>query len=448
MKASILSKIAFLAAIPSFTLFPSANAQQLAQPTPTNPESPHPLVLAIAESENLSIEETLDLLDKQYNSRETLRKAENIAGTHYAGGWISEDESPAIAVNSPITKQIIEQQFSDDGIKVKLVQYDYSDLDQAFNQASKLVSEQSDVDGSSVVLNEEENTVDVFLPTPESSLALESHPVNGSNSATYAQRLTAEQTIIENASDRFQELSNQLIASHGNRRPIITVHHNQLPKELVETQGCNSRSDCFPYLRGGLRIERYVGNKALGCTAGFNARSGNQHYLITAGHCGDVGHHIYQNSSRFLGVIDRSINNSHDSARIKVLGPWRSTSWLWANHGWQSLTIVGKAARNSPRRSVACFSGVTHGYRCGRIVNTRTSYDRWTNVWEADFQGEKGDSGGPVILPGNSFKPTNIEAYGIVNAKDALNPFANYHTFGHHINDVEQRLGVSIVTRR
>ena len=447
MKASILSKIAFLAAIPSFTLFPSANAQQLAQPTPTNPESPHPLVLAIAESENLSIEETLDLLDKQYNSRETLRKAENIAGTHYAGGWISEDESPAIAVNSPITKQIIEQQFSDDGIKVKLVQYDYSDLDQAFNQASKLVSEQSDVDGSSVVLNEEENTIDVFLPTPESSLALESHPVNGSNSATYAQRLTAEQTIIENASDRFQELSNQLIASHGNRRPIITVHHNQLPKELVETQGCNSRSDCFPHFRGGLQlINRSTDQR---CTAGFNARSGRQHYVITAGHCGSDGNHIYQGHSRFLGVLEKSINNSHDSARIKVLGPWQPTSWLWANHGWQSLTIVGKAPRNSSRRSVACFSGDTHGYRCGRIVDTRTSYRRWQDVWEANFQVEKGDSGGPVILPGSAFKPTNIEAYGIVVAKnvdDPSNPI--YHSYGHHIQSVEQRLGVSIVTRR
>lgn len=242
-------------------------------------DSVHPLVQAIAESENLSIEETLELLDKQHHSRETLKKAQDSAGVHFAGGWISEAESPVIAVDSPITKH-------------------------------------------------------------------------------------------------------------------------------------------------------------------------KQHYVITAGHCGDAGHHIYQNRSRFLGEIDRSINNSHDSARVKVLGPWRATSWLWANHGWQSLTIVGKAKRNSSRRSVACFSGVTNGYRCGRIVNTRTSYNRWKDVWEADFQVEKGDSGGPVILPGNAINPTNIEAYGIVNAKDALNPFANYHSFGHHIDDVEQRLGVSIVTRK
>lgn len=448
MKPRLISKIALLAIIPSLALSSPTFAQPYRQAPPMRVDSVHPLVQAIAESENLSIEETLELLDKQHHSRETIKKAQDSAGVHFAGGWISEDESPVIAVDSPITKQQIEQAFSDDGLEVKLAEYSYAELDSAFNQASTIVARQTTVDGSSVVLNEESNTVDVFLPSAESSLALEAHTANVNESVAFAQRLSVKQNEIDNISDQFQQLNSQLQVQNGQHEPIITVHENQIPKELTETQGCNGRSDCFPYFRGGLRIERYIGSKVLGCTAGFNARSGKQHYVITAGHCGDAGHHIYQNRSRFLGVIDRSINNSHDSARVKVLGPWRATSWLWANHGWQSLTIVGKAKRNSSRRSVACFSGVTNGYRCGRIVNTRTSYNRWKDVWEADFQVEKGDSGGPVILPGNAINPTNIEAYGIVNAKDALNPFANYHSSGHHIDDVEQRLGVSIVTRK
>lgn len=447
MKPRLISKIALLAIIPTLALSSPTFAQPYRQAPPMRVDSVHPLVQAIAESENLSIEETLELLDKQHHSRETLKKAQDSAGVHFAGGWISEDESPVIAVDSPITKQQIEQAFSDDGLEVKLAEYSYAELDSAFNQASTLVARQTTFDGSSVVLNEESNTVDVFLPSAESSLALEAHTANVNESVAFAQRLSAKQNEIDNISDQFQQLNSQLQVQNGQHEPIITVHENQIPKELTETQGCNGRSDCFPHFRGGLQLINKTKNGR--CTAGFNARSGRQHYVITAGHCGSNGNHIYQGQSRFLGVVDKSINSSHDSARIKVLGPWRSTSWLWANHGWQSLTIVGKAARNSSRRSVACFSGDTHGYRCGRIINTRTSYRQWRDVWEADFQVEHGDSGGPVILPGNAFNPTNIEAYGIVNAKNVDNPNNPvYHSYGHHIYDVEQRLGVSIVTRR
>lgn len=108
MKLSLVSKNSVLATMPLIAFGSPSLAQPSRSPLPTNSSSVHPLVQAIAESEDLSIEDTLELLDKQYDSRETLKKAQERAGVHFAGGWISEKESPVIAVNSTSVKHGIE----------------------------------------------------------------------------------------------------------------------------------------------------------------------------------------------------------------------------------------------------------------------------------------------------------------------------------------------------
>lgn len=139
--------------------------------------------------------------------------------------------------------------------------------------------------------------------------------------------------------------------------------------------------------------------------------------------------------------MDRKFFDGHDSARIKVLGPWRPTRWLWADHHRQAVAVESVAKHRDALGALVCYSGSRLGYNCGRILNLHVDIGQWRNVWYSNFRAIEGDNGGPVFLPGNKARPTKVKAYGIVAGKHGES-----HSFGNHIDEIQNRLGVQVIT--
>ncbi|WP_084800380.1 S1 family peptidase [Promicromonospora kroppenstedtii] len=124
------------------------------------------------------------------------------------------------------------------------------------------------------------------------------------------------------------------------------------------------------------------------CSLGFNARRGNKHYLITAGHCGnDVATWRAGNqkrigptvSSRFPGVDYALVR--YDTRSLKRPGGYLPGT---ARVG-QKVTRVGSTT--GQHSGVVTAVGVTVRYGGGAMVG---------NLIQTNICAEPGDSGGPL----------------------------------------------------
>lgn len=149
-------------------------------------------------------------------------------------------------------------------------------------------------------------------------------------------------------------------------------------------------------LRGGDGIEASDGGR---CSIGFNATAGQRRYIVTAGHCTQLGGTWSAENGGSIGPVDRSSFPGDDFGTIEVTAPsWQQTSTVNTSNG--NITLTG--TRVTPVGASVCRSGATTGYECGTVeaTNETVNYGSGTVVYgltRTTACAEPGDSGGPFI---------------------------------------------------
>lgn len=200
-----------------------------------------------------------------------------------------------------------------------------------------------------------------------------------------------------------------------------------------------SRANSYPPLKGGLTIDSPQGLTTYQCTSAFVGRDGGAHFLLTAGHCGDVNsgwlHNVF-----YIGMMRRDSfrNGSSDAAAIRISSA-DSSNLVYINdsnfrpiRGTNLGDVVGAAV---------CMSATMSGYVCGTITDTDFTADYGAVTLHrqrlASFPSIPGDSGGP-IFSGNT-------AYGIVSGFVEFSD-GNRDAIYSHIANAQSALGLQVRT--
>ncbi|MGP3988748.1 S1 family peptidase [Streptomyces sp. 3N207] len=157
------------------------------------------------------------------------------------------------------------------------------------------------------------------------------------------------------------------------------------------------------YVSGGDAI--YTGSAR--CSAGFNVRSGSTYYLLTAGHCTELGGNWYTNSSRttLIGPTAGSSFPGNDYGLVRY-----SNSSVPHPGTVGSVDITG-AGNASVGQSVT-RRGSTTGTHSGQVtgLNATVNYgggDIVSGLIRTTVCAEPGDSGGPLYRGGTALGLTS-----------------------------------------
>jgi hypothetical protein len=190
-----------------------------------------------------------------------------------------------------------------------------------------------------------------------------------------------------------------------------------------------------PFINGG----RAIYTSSARCSLGFNAHSGSTFYVITAGHCTNIGATWWTNSSHttVLGQRAGSSFPGNDYGIIRYTNTsltHPSSVYLWNG---TSRSITGAA--NARVGQSACRSGSTTGLHCGSVtgVNATVNYPQGTvtGLIRTNICAEPGDSGGS-LFSGNT-------ALGVTSGGSGNCTFGGT-TFFQPVTEVLGRFGLTI----
>ncbi|ATW47141.1 S1 family peptidase [Streptomyces peucetius] len=137
------------------------------------------------------------------------------------------------------------------------------------------------------------------------------------------------------------------------------------------------------------------------CSLGFNVRSGSTYYVLTAGHCTNIGSTWYTNSSNttLLGTRAGSSfpNNDYGIIRHSSASAADGRVYLY-NGSYRDITGAGNAYVGQTVQR----SGSTTGLRSGRVtgLNATVNYGGGDVVYgmiQTNVCAEPGDSGGALF---------------------------------------------------
>lgn len=193
----------------------------------------------------------------------------------------------------------------------------------------------------------------------------------------------------------------------------LRLAFEDFPLEVVQVDPPNNH-------RGSYGGEKIVNSRGGACSSGYYAKSGSNHYLITAGHCsrsynastGVVTNHTSDtykygttslgkvNSIRFGGKIDAltiSVSSSNANSNININGAVRKMSSSQARDG----DTVGQAV---------CKLGYATGKsQCGTLKSKNVGYTisgaAFSGLRGTNLTSTSGDSGGTMY---NSFQYLGI----------------------------------------
>ncbi len=179
------------------------------------------------------------------------------------------------------------------------------------------------------------------------------------------------------------------------------------------------------------------------CSAGFNARSGSARYVITAGHCTNIG----TSWNGVGGTLGRTAGSSfpgNDYGIIQITSTAAvSTALVDRYSAGADATVRGSSQAGVG--STICRSGSTTGWRCGTIGahNQTVRYPQGTvtGLTRTSACAQPGDSGGSFVSPNS----TSVQAQGVTSGGSG-NCSTGGTTFHQPVNEVLSRFGLSLVT--
>ncbi|WP_459718717.1 S1 family peptidase [Actinophytocola sp. KF-1] len=203
------------------------------------------------------------------------------------------------------------------------------------------------------------------------------------------------------------------------------------------------RPQTFWNLIGGQAIRTSSGSR---CSLGFNARSSSgARYVITAGHCTNLGG-TWSGSGGTIGTVSGSSFPTNDYGRITVSSSSAvSTPYVDRYSAGSDVTVAGSQLVGAG--GAVCRSGSTTGWHCGSVASTSATvcysqgcvYDTIrTNVCA-----EPGDSGGSLVSnPGSG---TRVQAQGMTSGGSG-NCSSGGTTYFQKVNEALSAYGLSLYT--
>jgi streptogrisin C len=233
------------------------------------------------------------------------------------------------------------------------------------------------------------------------------------------------------------ETSNDVVVSVYGSSAAATTWAQSLGAD-VRFDKVAERPQTFWNLISGQAIR----NSSARCSLGFNARSGSARYVITAGHCGDLGG-TWSGSGGTIGGVAGSSFPTNDYARITVSQTAAvSTALVDRYSSGSDVTVAGSSAAGNG--AAVCRSGSTTGWHCGSItgLNQTVCYSEGCvgQTIRTNVCAEPGDSGGALVTSG-----TRVQAQGLTSGGSG-NCSSGGTTFYQPINEALQAYGLTLVT--
>ena len=188
-----------------------------------------------------------------------------------------------------------------------------------------------------------------------------------------------------------------------------------------------------------------IRNSVARCSAGFNARSGTTRYVLTAGHCGELGG-TWSGAGGTIGPVAAFNFPGDDFAAIRITSTAAvQTALVDRYSAGADVTVAGSAV--AAVGSSVCRSGSTTGWHCGTIqaTNQTVNYgggDIVRGLTRTNVCAEPGDSGGAYVSPNGA---TRVQAQGFTSGGSG-NCSSGGTTFFQPVNEALSRYGVSLVT--
>ncbi|MGW4421014.1 S1 family peptidase [Streptosporangium sp. NPDC004631] len=322
----------------------------------------------IAKDFNISLTEARRRADRQPALTKLADTMSENLGTTFGGAWIDQRNGGKLTVGVTETgaaNQVRSAALAAgaaDTVSVP-VRHSFAHLQQVTTELAKRVAE---------VNKGADSGLQTGIVTPDNVVRLSS--LEGSKPTP------AQQEVIRWAKTTF-----------GSAVTVSTYAHRSVKLYCYDDYACD------PPLRSGLAI--FGGNAR--CTSAFMTYSGSSYYMLTAGHCAELGawwdvstySYGYQNVG---SVADYTFGWYGDSAIVSVDDP----SW-WRPRGWVLYQTPVRGTEADYVGSYVCKQGSTTGYTCGIVseVNSTVSYPNRTlagMTWSDACDGP-GDSGSGVF---------------------------------------------------
>lgn len=188
-----------------------------------------------------------------------------------------------------------------------------------------------------------------------------------------------------------------------------------------------------------------IRNSQARCSIAFSARSGTGRFILTAGHCGELGG-TWSGSGGTIGPVFRFNFPTDDFAAIQVTSSTATLTALVDRYSAGSDVTVAGSQTASVGSSI-CRSGSTTGWHCGTIqaTNQTVNYGNGDIVFgltRTSVCAEPGDSGGAYVSPNGA---TRVQAQGITSGGSG-NCTTGGTTFHQPVNEALSRYGLTLVT--
>lgn len=176
------------------------------------------------------------------------------------------------------------------------------------------------------------------------------------------------------------------------------------------------------------------------CSIGFNATGGGARYVITAGHCTEIGGAWSGYNRNPIGPVAATSFPGNDYGIIRVDSPgWTQTGTV-SNDSGGRIRVTGSAP--AVVGASTCRSGSSSGYRCGTIqaTNQTVNYGGGDVVYgltRTSACAEPGDSGGSFISGNQAQGMTSGGAGGCLLGGE---------TFFQPVNEALSAYGLALVT--
>ncbi len=211
----------------------------------------------------------------------------------------------------------------------------------------------------------------------------------------------------------------------------------------VRFEHVTAKPQAYWNLIGGQAIRTSSGSR---CSLGFNARSSSgARYVITAGHCTNLGG-TWSGSGGTIGTVAGSSFPTNDYGIIRVSSSSAvSTPYVDRYSAGSDVTVAGSQLVGTG--ATVCRSGSTTGWHCGSVQSTSATvcYSQGCvyDTIRTSVCAEPGDSGGSLVSsPGSG---TRVQAQGMTSGGSG-NCSSGGTTYYQKVNEALSVYGLSLYT--
>lgn len=207
----------------------------------------------------------------------------------------------------------------------------------------------------------------------------------------------------------------------GAKEPFLSRYGSRvlLEKRPLTKPQC-TRDDCYPGMRSGLRSNTPDSGGGY-CSTGFTTtRPSGELNILTAGHCGQVGHRHRHGGQGIYGYVRaRQVAGRVDAERVgPPEGGFNFLPRIFVNAGNKFHPVQSRGTWDGivVNATTLCKSGVTTGKTCG-LVDGKNFSPNWVSngnrFLTTDYCSRPGDSGAGVYRNANWSKVEGLNVGGI-----------------------------------